>query len=171
MAIGDLTSKFSHVDNNISSILEDAKSKYEDIIGDMNVNTRHGLFQTNFDFTGMSQEGMEKLKTSVATHCTKVDEIVDNLNENAVLDDALKGTKLTVACGDFVSAVKKLLKAYVSRRKIEIEEVESAWINYSQADIEAGTQTSSDAESIRNNATTINLDAEEEDVGSEDTNK
>ena len=140
--------------NSITEVFASAKGALENIIGSA------ASALTNVwsgGFAGISESGIEELKTALNTYIETIEASIASFDEVGNIENALKGD-IQVAAQEFIAAIKQLLQAYVTQMRVNRDDLDSAYSNYTQAASDLSTQTSSNADSIRSQAQEIRLD-------------
>ena len=149
--VGNIT---HNVQDNLANVLNIAKTQIENIVG----TTKTSL--TNIwsgGFTGMSEAGMQELKTQLSNYCQKIQDLIAGFDQTGDITSALKGEVQTAAY-EFIDAIKELLQAYVSTMRQEIQEADEAYSNFMSSAQSISQDVSSSASDIRSNASSIRLD-------------
>lgn len=155
MSIRSTVGNFAfNVQDNISSVLTTTRSQIENIVG----STTTALSNVwSGGFVGMSQSGMDDLKTKLTDYCDGLQLAIDGFDQNGDITSALQGEVQTAAY-DFIAAVKELLQAYVSTLKQEIAEADQAYNNFMSSGKSISQDVENAASDIRSNASQISLD-------------
>lgn len=157
MSIRSSISNITHTtEDKLTSILTMGKTRLDNIVG----KTTTALSVSNIwsgGFTGMSEDGIANLKSYLSTYCEDIQATIDGFDQTGDITSALRGDVQTAAY-DFIDAIKKLLQAYVSTMRQEIDEADEAYKNYTSAAKSIAADTTSDASDIRKNADSIRLD-------------
>ena len=146
--IGDVKSR---VGNNIKSFLESAWGAVSGIAANV------GTFVANIwggGFAGVSN--FDALKTAVSNYATKTQEIIDQYDTAADLDQTFKGsagTEMTT----FITATKSLLDAYVKLVEKWNEELDDAYTKYTEGDKTLSQNVTSDAEAVEKAAQNVSI--------------
>ena len=93
-----------NVQDTINSVLTTAKTQIENIVGGAQTQL------TNIwsgGFTGMSETGINELKTQLTNYCNEVQDLIDSFDQTGDITSALKGDVQTAAY-EFIDAIKKL---------------------------------------------------------------
>ena len=149
--VGDIVNQ---VEDQINNLVSQASTSFENTVGSISTNLNNIW---SGGFAGMSDQGMETLKSALTTFCNDLQATINGFDEQGNLEVALKG-EAQAAAVEFVSAVKQLLQAYVSRMKQQIAEADQAYQNWLAASGGLASDVRSDATEIRNNANSIKLD-------------
>ena len=140
--------------NAISNILSTATSSIQNIIG----NAKTGLSNIwSGGFAGMSESGMADLKTALKNYCDAIEAQINTFDEEGNISNAYKGN-INNAAREYIRSIKELLNAYVTQMKANISEADEAYQNYMTGSESLSQSVSSDAESIRSEASKIRLD-------------
>lgn len=155
MSIKSTVGNITHnVQDTLSSVLNTATTQIENIIGSTTTSLSNIW---SGGFTGMSEGGMEELKTALINYCEEIQGLIDGFDQTGDITSALKGDVQTAAY-DFVAAIKELLQAYVSTMKQEISEADEAYQNFMASGKSISQDVQSAASDIRSNASSIRLD-------------
>lgn len=155
MSVKSAVSNLVHdVDDNLSSALRTAKTTMQNIVG--NVKTSLSNVWSG-GFAGMDKNGIYELRTQIGNYCNDIQSIINEFDVDGDIEVALKGD-LQVAAQDFIKATKDILNAYVSKIKEEMDVIEEAYRNYSQAASQIKADVMSDADQVRSAAKAIKID-------------
>ena len=145
-------------DNAIDEYVGSATEKIHDIIGGATLQISSFSAFSGPDFTGIDENGLESLKTSISSFSKNIEEIVNGFNESASIDEAFKG-EMGIAVKDFVTESKKLLIAFVSNIKRDAVEAEKVFTEYKALTTQGKTDMESQGtDEIRANAESIRFD-------------
>jgi hypothetical protein len=158
MALKDIEVTAVSMENDVNTVVSDAKSKILAILGGAQSKLSAGLFAGDNDFTGININGLNTLQQSIRNYCNKVQAIVNNYKEDAEISGAFKGD-VAEAVQEFVKEVKKLLTAYVSNIRRDSEEAGVIFAKYKGYTGEAKSDmTTNGVSEIRNNANSIKFE-------------
>ena len=146
--IGDVKST---VGNNIKSFLESAWGAVSGISANI------GSFVANVwsgGFAGVSN--FEALKTAITNYANKVQEIIDEYDTKADLEQTFKG-KAGEEMTTFIAATKSLLDAYVKLVTKWKEELDDAYEKYQQGDTSLQSNVASDAQAVEQAAQNVSI--------------
>ncbi len=110
------------------------------------------------DFTGLSDQGLEELKTAIDAFCTKINNQIDAINTEADAAKGFAGPKIQEGIQQFVVACKELLVAWVNALQAEKGRVDKAFEEWTSGMSGVQSNIESAAEDVRSQAAQINLD-------------
>lgn len=111
---------------------------------------------SNDGFIGVSESGMTELTNQINTYCNNIEAHINQFATEKELEIAFKG-EIKVAAVNFVESIKKILQAYVSLMRHNINEVNEAYQNYKKGDVAISGTVTSDADQIRANAESVHF--------------
>lgn len=110
-------------------------------------------------FAGISQTEVEgTLIPAIEKYCETIEGQISSFNAEGDLSQTFAGEKMQAAAGDYVSAIKELLQAYVSTMRQEIARVRQAYEAWNSGTASVASNASSNASEIRSAANSIKLD-------------
>lgn len=106
-------------------------------------------------FTGISEDGLDELKSGIEKLITELESHIKSFN-GSQLERAIKGPMLQ-ATNSYFDAVKEYLSKYVAGLKASIKDIEMAKANFSQGAQAAASDITKDIEDVRAAAQNIDL--------------
>lgn len=156
MSIRSEVGNFTYsVQDVLSSAVTSAKTHIENIVGTATTGFTN-LFSGGF--TGMSESGMIDLTNAIERYCDELQSTIDGFDQTGDISVAFAGEYLTSGIYDYIDAIKKLLEAYISTLKQEVEEADAAYKNLEVVTANVGDDASNMANDIRAEAHNITLD-------------
>ena len=146
--IGDVKST---VGNNIKSFLESAWGAVSGLSSNI------GSFVANIwggGFAGVSN--FDALKTAVTNYANKVQEIIDEYDTSADLEQTFQG-KAGEEMTTFITATKSLLDAYVRLVNKWNDELDDAYAKYQAGDQTLQSNVASDAQAVEQAAQNVSI--------------
>ena len=150
--VGNITHNVQDV---FDTVVNGASSKLEGIVGTISTAVTN-LYSGGF--VGLSREGMAELDSALETYIGELEDIINGFNEEADAADAYAG-QIKTAVHEYVVSVQKLLSAYVTTLRQEVEEANEAFNNMNQADQDVSQNVTSDASDVAGNAESIRKDS------------
>lgn len=155
MSIQSTVGNIQHsVGDTVSTVVSQGKSRLASIVNSTTTGFK-GIWSGGF--AGMSDTGIKELENQLNKFCNEIDDLISSFDQEGDITQALKGDPQTAAY-DFIDAVKKLLVAYVSRMKIEIDEMDKAYDSFKAASKSIAKDVKAAADGIRANAAAIKID-------------
>lgn len=151
--IGNIT---AGVGNAVDGGLAWASSRLESLVGTV----KAGLGNIwGGGFAGISKDKIDAdLIPALERYCETIEDSINQFNADADVTSSFAGPELAPAVKDFVSAIKELLKAYVSTMRKEIASVNSAYEQYTTGSQSVASNVSTNAQDIRSAASEVRLD-------------
>lgn len=137
------------------------KGKLEMIVGNAKMTF---TIQYEGNFAGMDANGVSYLINAINNYITQAEAIMNDFGHNS-LEGALAG-KVKDALEEYINAIKDLLNAYITKFRINIEDLNKVQEAYTKANEELGQNMETDAADVKTLAKDINLDENSGDVPS-----
>ena len=108
-------------------------------------------------FLGMSDKGIEILKTELQNFIGELQDVASQFNENGSIEMAFKGT-VKEAVQDYIKSIKELINAYVTVVNNGVHDADTAFENWKTENKTISGAVGEKAQSVRANANSIRVD-------------
>ena len=140
-----------------TQIVEESNNTLNKIVGESTFQGAvRGMFGSH-NLVGMNTNQLDNFQNALRTYKNKIENIVAEFKETTEADTAFKG-EVVEAVSNFIAAVKQLLNKYAASIQQEMSEVEHASEQLKAATSEIAQGAAGDADSIRSQASSIELD-------------
>lgn len=108
-------------------------------------------------FLGMSDKGMEALKSALGRFLKELQDVADAFNENGSIEMAFQGS-VKDSVQRYIASIKELIKAYITIINNGIKDADNAYANWIEKNTAISSNVEDETQSIRSQAESIKVD-------------